>query len=181
MTNPAPGRLETVRQFINTYDVEDDRDELETPQALVAWLTERALISTSIPASSEDLATAVAVRESLRALSAANHGDPLDRDALENLNRAATAARLSLRFDESGHASLQPDDPGVGGAIGRLLAIVANAMADGTWSRLKVCRNSECAVAFYDSARNRSGKWCDMAICGNRMKARAFRARQTQQ
>jgi predicted RNA-binding Zn ribbon-like protein len=56
---------------------------------------------------------------------------------------------------------------------------VAAAMNDGTWSRLKVCMNDECAWAFYDHARNRSGKWCEMSVCGNRMKARAYRARRT--
>jgi predicted RNA-binding Zn ribbon-like protein len=51
-------------------------------------------------------------------------------------------------------------------------------MNEGIWSRLKICQNDDCAVAFYDLARNKSGKWCSMEVCGNRMKARNFRARQ---
>jgi hypothetical protein len=31
--------------------------------------------------------------------------------------------------------------------------------------------------AFYDHARNRSRTWCSMDACGNRAKARAYRAR----
>ena len=50
-------------------------------------------------------------------------------------------------------------------------------MRVGTWERLKVCRNDECQWAFYDHSRNHSGAWCTMAICGNRMKGRAFRTR----
>jgi predicted RNA-binding Zn ribbon-like protein len=61
----------------------------------------------------------------------------------------------------------------VAGALGVLLAITAVAMADGTWSRLKVCPGEHCGWAFYDGSRNRSGRWCSMAVCGGRSKARA--------
>jgi predicted RNA-binding Zn ribbon-like protein len=50
-------------------------------------------------------------------------------------------------------------------------------MADGTWSRLKACRAADCRWAFYDRARNHSRHWCSMEVCGNRTKARAYRAR----
>jgi predicted RNA-binding Zn ribbon-like protein len=45
---------------------------------------------------------------------------------------------------------------------------------------LKICTNDECQWAFYDHSRNRSGAWCTMAVCGNRMKGRAFRRRQAE-
>ncbi len=35
--------------------------------------------------------------------------------------------------------------------------------------RLKICQN--CNWLFLDRSRNRSRAWCDMAICGNRVKA----------
>jgi predicted RNA-binding Zn ribbon-like protein len=54
---------------------------------------------------------------------------------------------------------------------------VTGAMAAGNWNRLKVCSNDACQRAFYDSSRNRSGRWCSMATCGNRMKGRAYRQR----
>ena len=45
------------------------------------------------------------------------------------------------------------------------------------WKRLKGCRDENCRVAFYDKSRNRSRAWCSMEVCGNREKARSFRAR----
>ena len=42
-----------------------------------------------------------------------------------------------------------------------------------------MCGNSECRWAFYDRSRNQQGLWCEMAVCGNRLKNRAFRARKT--
>jgi predicted RNA-binding Zn ribbon-like protein len=52
------------------------------------------------------------------------------------------------------------------------------AQADGTWPRLKACPADACGWAFYDRSRNHSRTWCDMSVCGNRAKARSYRARQ---
>ena len=73
-----------------------------------------------------------------------------------------------------------PSAAGVDGSIGRLLAIVHRAVADPeSWRRLKACRLHECEWAFYDHTKNRSGTWCNMAVCGNRAKARAYRERRS--
>ena len=41
--NTAPGDLELVRLFVNTKDVEEDKDEIATPKALRAWLEDVGL------------------------------------------------------------------------------------------------------------------------------------------
>ena len=56
-----------------------------------------------------------------------------------------------------------------------VVAIVLGAMLDGTWSRLKACRN--CCWSFYDYSPNRSATWCSMQLCGNRSKTRTYRTR----
>jgi len=93
------------------------------------------------------------------------------------LNRAAARAGVSLRFDSGGRVRLEPAARGVDAALGRLVAIAASAMVDGTWARLKACRADDCHWAFYDHARNHSRHWCSMAVCGNRTKARTYRQR----
>ena len=57
------------------------------------------------------------------------------------------------------------------------MAIVAAAVEHGRWARLKACPREECEWAFYDRSKNRSGRWCQMEVCGNIEKARAFRRR----
>ena len=57
------------------------------------------------------------------------------------------------------------------------LKLLKRAIADGSWHRLKACPNEECTWVFYDASKNRSAKWCAMARCGDRMKARAYRRR----
>jgi hypothetical protein len=52
-----------------------------------------------------------------------------------------------------------------------------NAQRDGTWRRLKVCRNPACVAAFYDRTRNNIGVWHSVRSCGNPANLRASRAR----
>lgn len=46
--------------------------------------------------------------------------------------------------------------------------------------RLKLCDAHDCGWLFIDASRNRSRRWCDMAECGNRAKARRFRERRSE-
>lgn len=172
----APGDLELVREFVNTLDVETGAEELADPDALAVWLRGRNLLRGGA-ATRAELAEARRLREALRVLLLANNGVSMRKEAAAALNRAARRAGLGVRFQAGGTASLEPTAAGVDRALGRLLAIVAAAMADGTWSRLKACRADDCRWAFYDRARNRSRAWCSMAVCGNRTKARAYRRR----
>jgi len=173
----APGALELVRAFVNTLDVEGGADELVTPAGLAAWLTARGLLEEGVRAGQAEQERAVAVRAALRTLLVANNGGTLEPGAAIVLDAAASRAGVALRFLFGGQALLEPAAAGVDGAIGRILAVVAAAQREGTWIRLKACRNGDCLWAFYDHARNRSRSWCSMAVCGNRAKARAHRAR----
>lgn len=172
----APGRLELVRAFANTVNVEEGTDDLTTPEDLAAWLAANDLEVAAEEVDAADLDLARETRRGLRALIAATNHPQADVAAISRLDRAVDAAGLAPRF-APGEARLEATAPGVAGAMGRLLGVVVDAMADGTWSRLKLCPEADCAWAFYDHSRNRSGRWCTMAVCGNRAKARAYRAR----
>jgi predicted RNA-binding Zn ribbon-like protein len=174
----APGELNHIRRFINTLDLEDGSDDIAEPAALRDWLAERDLIDERAELTDADVRQAHAVREALRKLLLANNGDPVDPAAVETVNAAAKGAELQVRFAADGQARLEPVRTGIDAAIGKLLGIAFRAMADGTWPRLKACAyHDRCEWAFYDWSKNRSGTWCDMAVCGNRAKAKAYRDR----
>jgi len=59
--------------------------------------------------------------------------------------------------------------------MGRIVATLYAAMEDPDWTRLKLCSSQSCRWAFYDRSKNHSSRWCTMASCGNREKARRFR------
>ena len=175
MSDTAPGELEVVRLFVNTVDLEDGDDELSSPDALAGWLEAHRLGGGS--AGSADLHGARRLREAIRGLLLENSGMNVREESALTLAQAAERARFAVRFDPAGTMTLEPRAAGVDGALGRLVAIVAGAMADGTWSRLKACQADPCGWAFYDHARNHSRRWCSMAVCGNRTKARSYRRR----
>lgn len=173
---PAPGRLRTLQAFINTNDIEERRDAFATPPQLAAWLAQHDLAPGDLTLTEPDRTWVVSVREALRDLVEARDegGDTAPASAV--LDAAARATGLSLSFGSDG-AALTPTRGGARGAVGRILAEVPFVMASDEWRRLKVCRNDACRWVFYDTSRNRSSRWCTMALCGNRMKARAYRAR----
>ena len=183
MSNPAPGALETVRSFVNTLRRRATRSRRRWPSPdELARAGSRAQELLGAPAgtgraTAADLRRAIELREALRAHLRAHHGDPLRAGAAEVLDAAARRARLTVRFTGADTTALEPEATGVDGALGRLLAIVAAAIEDGTWRRLKVCPADDCQWAFYDESRNRSATWCDMKVCGNRAKVRGFRER----
>ena len=173
----ATGAVGLVQAYVNTVDVQDGPEELADPNTLGAWLVAHDLMASAQIVTEADLKHSIAVREAIRGVIGANSGGrvyPLD---IATLNEAAAASRLRARFGAGGKARLEPEASGVAGAMGRLVAALFVAMADEDWSRLKLCGSQTCRWAFYDRSRNHSSRWCTMATCGNRQKAKRFRER----
>ena len=165
----APRDLALVERFLNTASFLEGTDALGAD-----WLVEAGLAPAGLALGEDDRLWLVELREALRSV-LVDHDDP---DALATLDRAGREAALVVAWGEDGSARLVPAADGVAGVVASLLAIVARAHADGTWTRLKACGSESCRWAFYDDTRNRSRNWCSMRVCGNRAKARSYRARQ---
>lgn len=170
---PAPGDLVLVQSFINShYDLEfeDGADLLASPDALARWLNRRGLLGDAGRSLSRaDVRRAVAIREGLRSLA---RGSAAGLE-LDGLNEGAVGARVEVRFSRTGASFVPGEGSPLDRALAIVLAIAARAMIDGSWSRLKICPGEDCGWAFYDHSRNQSGRWCSMAVCGGRAKARA--------
>lgn len=173
-----PPALETIRSFINTGDLDTGEDHLAEPAALAAWLEQHDLPAAAAAPTAAEVKRAVQLREALRALAAHNAGEPASNEALAAVEQQRKRSRLGVVFDADGSAPIVPDAAGIDAALGELLAIVATAMHDGTWPRLKACADPTCRWAFYDSSRSHRRAWCSMEVCGNRNKVRAYRKRQ---
>jgi predicted RNA-binding Zn ribbon-like protein len=173
----APGFLGLIQAFVNTVDLEDGTEQLKDPNTFGAWLVAHGLMVARQPATDLDLKHAVAVREAIRGVIGANSGArvyPLD---VATLNGAAAAGRLRARFGADGRARLEPEAAGIEAALGRIVAAVFAGMGEEEWTRLKLCGSTSCRWVYYDQSKNHSSRWCKMASCGNRQKARRFRER----
>jgi predicted RNA-binding Zn ribbon-like protein len=175
-TKPAPMPLLVVQSFVNTWEADAGTDLLtDEEDAARAWLQDAGLLAPNSGA--VDLAEARGLRESIRALLVHNGGgSPPTAVDLAALVGLAGRSRLAPVVDRGGSVDLQPDGSGEH-ALARLLVIIRDAQRDGTWERLKACRNDECQWAFFDRSHAGRGAWCDMAVCGNRIKNRNLRSR----
>ena len=97
--------------------------------------------------------------------------DDASADALDEAV-AAVPVRLGYRpghrFDAPPLCATAPLD--------RLRLAIATAALEATRldrSRIRRCGNERCVLLYFDTTKNRSRRWCDMAVCGNRAKASA--------
>jgi predicted RNA-binding Zn ribbon-like protein len=177
---PAPGSLALVQSFVNTRNIMHGYDLLEGVEGTAVWLAGRGLLEEDVRLTEEARLRLVEFREGLRGLLLAHNGGSVEGEA-GVLNEVAEDALLRVRFDDEGTPGLLPAGSGavVGGVAARLLVAAVGASSEGTWRRLKVCRNEECLWVFYDGSKNRSGSWCTMDVCGSRAKMRAYRRRKS--
>lgn len=98
---------------------------------------------------------------------------------LKTLERYFKAARShqKLRWKKMGLAWKWPEmdsDPEI--PLWLLSSSAAGLMLSQEAQRVRTCDNPECRWLFLDTSKNHTRRWCDMRLCGNRMKARRFKA-----
>lgn len=167
---PAPAPLDLVQDFVNTEIPDWNRDDISTPAELRVWLRARGL-SAGDEVDAELYVAARALRSALRELALANTlGEQPGAARRGVLDAALGAFPVVLRTSDEGPTTRAD-------GLAAVVAAVAAGRADGTWERLKACRQETCGWLFYDASRNRSSSWCSMQICGSREKQRAYRRR----
>ena len=166
-----------VQAFVNTWEAESRTDVLAEAVSAESWLRQAGLWDGAEAPTDAQLGILRNLREGIRSLLVAPEGTGLPD--LAPLQDAAAGAEARIITSSEGQLDLAPvsADP-LNRQRFRLMLIIRDAQRDGTWERLKACHNTECRWAFYDRSHTRRGKWCDMAVCGNRVKNRNLRARQ---
>jgi predicted RNA-binding Zn ribbon-like protein len=176
----APPPLLLVQAFVNTVDLEEQTDMLADAGEARAWLADAGLRDPEEPGFAADLQLAREVRESLRAMIGRNTGGPpLTEVELRPLEQVTSdySPRLRVATDGGVRFGTREDAPCLSDGLAGLVLDVRDAQAGGSWDRMRLCRNEDCRWAFYDRSHSRQGAWCNMAVCGNRLKNRNLRAR----
>jgi hypothetical protein len=179
----APGTLEVVRTFLNTWRIPNDTRE--STDEFVSFEAMQRFYSTWFGNSSGGSGVSI-VPELVRQLRAdlrriLETGDVLILS--EWLARQPVEVILSP--DAEGMPILTYRPAGVAGCrlCAEVLALVMEAISRSTWTRLKAC--PDCQWVFYDHTKNKNKVWCLMTAsgsqgrsCGSISKVRSFRARQ---
>ena len=156
----APMPLLAVQAFVNTLDVEDGTDLLESVESFQKFLDDTDQVAPGFEVEDHHLPLAHELRDALRDSLAANSADEPDPKATARLVAGARTLTIELQPDEHGNLALDlsPVDS-FDRFASQLLAIAFQSQIEGTWERLKLCENPECRWAFYDNSRNKSGSW----------------------
>jgi predicted RNA-binding Zn ribbon-like protein len=148
----------------------EPRELLANPADLDRWLVSSGLALRSPRATPEDVAFARELREAIYAL--ASGEDTGEARAALNASAAMPAAMPQL--GASGELLRE-------GNAREMLATIAREAVElfggPERDRIRQCEGEGCAILFLDLSRSGARRWCSMAGCGNRAKARAFRRR----
>lgn len=153
--------LDVANSVILRFDPTRSLDRFAEPQnlaafpaAAMAFSAERALFGPLEPVKPENVGGFIRLREAIdRHFRALASGVDHRLSLAELLEAVATMLRAST-------SDLAMEAATAHSAL-RLLASGSE--------RLKICGN--CGWLFLDKSKNRSRSWCDMAVCGNRVKA----------
>jgi hypothetical protein len=149
-----------IVRFLNTLDVDEPSDALDTLDGWTAWLAAQGLDGCFGP---QDLAALERARE-LRG----------DLRALARGEQHAQGRQVDIQVALTADGQVELSAPT---AAGLLAAAAAKVAIESRIDRIKICPADDCRWAFYDTSRNRSRQWCSMEVCGNRAKARKHRQR----
>ena len=171
----APGALELLRRFCNSSNPENGAERFRDPDQFDAWLVGEGL--------------APRPGRPWRAPAGDPVPWPTPRAGRRQPRRARRPGRLrssrgrrrqwivATRRGRAGASRSTERGRGASPLLAHLASIIVIAQADGSWSRLKACTNDHCQWMFYDHSKNANGAWCSMTACGQRHKAREYRAR----
>ena len=153
-----------------------------TEQTGLLSATEARKLLRSVPPS-KALKVVAAVRELREAVAdilyAAVDGKSPSPSALKHLEQCFSAAKQHQALDWDGeklHWTLSQSSSLPALPLWLLSLNAAELMTSEQMHLLRECGNGECRWLFVDTSKNHTRRWCDMKICGNRMKARRFKA-----
>lgn len=165
-------------------------DWLADGEAFAAWLRAVQPPGTADAASREELSPealdrvagqARELREcSRRAIERWSAGDPQAFGSLAPLNAVLSADRTWRSLAVGGESVVWRTERERSDArwlLGPLAGAVGDLLVRGERARVRRCEGARCTLWFFDGSRPNRRRWCSMALCGNRAKVAAHRAR----
>ena len=163
-------------ELLATYDdlLRFTRQSELTPARLMKHLGGSAAKRTRVLARVKEL------REALASVAYALAGEtpPVAADlAILEVHFKEAAAERNLSFDQDRLVWHWPPNRTVRFPLWLLQQEAAELLLFDRAAHIRTCAADSCRWLFLDTTKNHTRRWCDMKVCGNRMKARKFQAR----
>jgi len=146
------------------------------PPADSKWLA--AAVETDATLGARLLREALAVRENIYELGAALAAGRLaPPKCIETLAKSYARALARGRLTPSGENfgwAWSPREAPVEAVLGPISLSALTLLQQADLTRVKQCQGHECGWLFFDTTKNKSRRWCEMKICGNRAKQKRF-------
>ncbi|MFG1815960.1 CGNR zinc finger domain-containing protein [Kribbella sp. NPDC049174] len=167
----------TALDFVGTLKARRNdvpREALRAPASLQSWLRESGVVDGDTECGPGDVTTAIALREAIYSLVAARlFGGEYDAEQMDVLNDVARGPAAIPQLTAAGRRTEATADQALSSIAREAIAILGGTDAE----LLKECGRPECTQVYLDRSRGSRREWCAMETCGNKMKARAYRAR----
>ncbi|MBZ5610383.1 MAG: ABATE domain-containing protein [Acidobacteriia bacterium] len=157
-------------------------ERLTAPSELRRWLSLSPLRLERLSIHPEDLARAKMLRGAIWRIAEASLAGVIPRPKdVRLLNRRAWDRGLTRELDLAAK-SMRWHRPTVGAALATIAQDAVALFGDPAQrARIRRCENSGCRVIFYDDSRPGLRRWCASNRCGDRIRAKAYRARHRSQ
>jgi predicted RNA-binding Zn ribbon-like protein len=70
-----------------------------------------------------------------------------------------------------------PKEAAIESVLGPITLSALTLLTQADLSRIKQCHGDHCGWLFFDTTKNKSRRWCEMEVCGNRAKQRRHQTR----
>jgi predicted RNA-binding Zn ribbon-like protein len=172
-----PSHKEHLRAAQNVIDWAAHAKLLSAADA--AWVSARAGADASLAALL--LSRALDAREVVHTICVAvAAGRPAPRNEVDSLSQthAACLACAKLTFLGGRYMwSWEPRETPVEALLGPITLSALATLTQADLGRVKQCQNEKCGWVFFDTTKNKSRRWCEMEICGNRAKQKRLAKR----
>ncbi len=182
-----------ILDFLNTRPVQDGEPTELLPDfgALLRWFQTADLLSSrEVESLRQQWGESVRARRTVEAMRelrerlrkevlAWERGGTVHHTTRDELNRLMAEHPMLIRLKASGRGSStelwfeprQPED-----LFAPLAHNAATLFANVDRSRVRKC--DQCVLHFRDTSKKGTRRWCNMQLCGNRLKVAAYAARQ---
>ena len=190
---PAPAMLVTLPRtdlclgFVNTRSWRgraEPSESLLDLEALVRWLGKAGGLPqpfahemehwcyAHLTKAARTLADAIGLREALFRLFVGAGASTADFATLQHMLAAAPARQHLVSSQGSCFWRIECPRPEAADLLAPVLWSAADLLVSEARDRVRCCANAECLWLYLDGSRKGTRRWCDMASCGNRAKAR---------